>query len=76
MKKPKYTAFSGDAPEHKTTKEQQAWALSKKAAELIQAAYALGFVVTIETVPRKPLAMGAHDSLAIVRPARVDGKYE
>ena len=43
----------------------------KRAAEaLIAEAARLGLVVTIEQRPLQPLAMGNHETVAMVRPAR------
>lgn len=44
--------------------------LTNKAQDLINLARAAGFVVTIEQMPLKPLAMGNHETVASVRPAR------
>lgn len=45
-------------------------AIMRQASALIADAAAEGFVVTIETVPREPLAMGNFDMVAHVREAR------
>lgn len=45
-------------------------ALLQSAVSLIQSAEALGFVITIECVSQKPLAMGNHHMQVLVRPAR------
>ena len=44
--------------------------LIRVATMLMESARDLGFVLTIETSPLKPLAMGNYEMLAIVRPAR------
>ena len=41
--------------------------LLQDAQELSLRANAMGFVLTIETLPRKPLAMGNYDSVATLR---------
>lgn len=51
--------------------------LLQEAVALMQAAQDMGFVLTIDLVSRRPLAMGNHEALATVRPARGPrGKYE
>lgn len=45
-------------------------ALQRQADALIAEATRWGFVVSIEQIPRKPLAIGSYDSVATVRPAR------
>jgi len=41
------------------------------AAGLVAEAVRLGVVLTVEQVPRRPLAMGRHDTVVSVRAARV-----
>jgi hypothetical protein len=43
------------------------------AQHLVQRAAVYGLVVTIEQVPRQPLAMGNYESVITVRPARNPG---
>ena len=51
--------------------------LLREAVRVMQAAQDLGFVLTIDLVPRRPLAMGNYEALATVRPARGPrGDYE
>jgi hypothetical protein len=51
--------------------------LLQEAVRVIQAAQDLGFVLTIDLAPRRPLAMGNYEMLATVRPARGPrGDYE
>ncbi len=51
--------------------------LLQEAVRLIEAAQDLGFVLTIDLVPRRPLSMGNHEMLATVRPGRGPrGDYE
>jgi hypothetical protein len=40
------------------------------ARDLVARSAALGYVVTIEQVPRTPLAMGNYETVVSVRPAR------
>ena len=42
-----------------------------RASALVELARDLGIVLTIETKPRQPLAMGHYDMVIAVRPARV-----
>lgn len=44
--------------------------LLQEAVRIIHAAQDLGFVLTIDLAPRRPLAMGNYEFLATVRPAR------
>ncbi len=51
--------------------------LLQEAVRVIQAAQDLGFVLTIDLAPRRPLAMGNYEALATVWPARgLRGDYE
>ena len=51
--------------------------LLQEAVRVIQAAQDLGFVLTIDLAPRRPLAMGNYEMLATVRPDRGPrGDYE
>lgn len=61
--KPKHSPLPQAEPVPATSLESQA-------AQLIAAANASGQVVTIDTVPGTPLAMGNHTMRAAVRPAR------
>lgn len=42
----------------------------RRATALVELARECGFVLTIETQPREPLAMGYYDMVVGVRPAR------
>ena len=44
--------------------------IHRQALELVNQARELGYVITIDTVPEQPLAMGNHTMLVNVRPAR------
>lgn len=51
--------------------------LLQEAVRVIQAAQDLGFVLTIDLAPRRPLSMGNYEMMAMVRPARGPrGDYE
>lgn len=54
-----------------TKRQDLAQALLLKAHELLVTADALGFVLTIETVPQQPLAMGNYHMMSSVREKRV-----
>lgn len=49
---------------------QDAGGVQRAAEALIAEAQRLGLVVTIEQRPLQPLAMGHHETVATVRPAR------
>lgn len=59
--------------EHQRARQQAVVAevLLQQAAKLITAAKGLGFILTIDLVPNKPLAMGNYDMVARVRPINV-----
>ena len=44
--------------------------IHRQALELVNQAHELGYVITIDTVPEQPLAMGNHTMVVNVRPAR------
>ena len=46
-------------------------AIVAMAQELVAVAQRCGFVLTIDTKPRQPLAMGNYDTVIDLRPARV-----
>jgi hypothetical protein len=74
-----HLASSGDQPVPLAlmgTVAGRDWLL-QEAVRVIQAAQDLGFVLTIDLVPRRPLAMGNYEMLATVRPERGPrGDYE
>ena len=49
---------------------QDAAGVQRAAEALIAEAQRLGLVITIEQRPLQPLAMGHHETVAMVRPAR------
>lgn len=61
---------------HKYSEERNQWVvqeLQRQLNTLIQTAERLGIVLTIDNVPQQPLAMGNHQMVGRVRPAR--GNY-